>query len=65
LIMSLTPILTSCATTMGSSGTDPRVSQLLYCDGAKPIRWSSKDTDQTIREAKEQNAVGKAECGWK
>jgi hypothetical protein len=29
---------------------------------AKPIYWSAKDTDETIRQVKAHNAVYKAEC---
>jgi hypothetical protein len=36
-----------------------------FCKIAKPISWSKSDTDQTILEVKEHNAVGKALCGWK
>jgi hypothetical protein len=28
----------------------------------EPIRWSKKDTDDTIRQAKEHNAAWKAIC---
>ncbi len=49
-------------TTMDSSV--PTSSVLTFCDGAKPIYWSSKDTNQTIWAAKAHNAVGKQACGW-
>lgn len=35
------------------------------CDQFKPIRWSSADTVETIRQVKEANAVGVAVCGWR
>jgi len=35
-----------------------------FCDIAKPFRWKTKDTDTTIAQAKEWNAVGKSNCGW-
>jgi hypothetical protein len=38
--------------------------ELTFCDGAKPIYWSKKDTDKTIWQIKEHNAVGKQSCGW-
>lgn len=56
---SLTLILTGCASKTSSGGTS-----LTFCDGAKPIFWSSKDTDGTIRQVKEHNAVGVDACGW-
>jgi len=34
----------------------------VYCDVEKPISWSTKDTDQTIRDVKEHNAVYKSLC---
>lgn len=36
-----------------------------FCDIAKPIYWSDQDTDETIQQAKEHNAVGKDQCGWR
>lgn len=53
-------ILTSCAGTTGTSAIDPSV---VACEGFKPISWSSRDTDQTIREAKAHNAAWTALCG--
>jgi hypothetical protein len=32
------------------------------CSAFEPIRWSSKDTDDTIRQAKEHNAVWASIC---
>jgi hypothetical protein len=29
------------------------------------MRWSDNDTDETIRQAKAHNAVGKRLCGWR
>lgn len=31
----------------------------LFCEVAKPILWSTRDTDETIKQAKAHNAVGK------
>ena len=45
-------ILSGCATTTASVGTDP-----VACLAFEPIRWLSKDTDETIRQAKEHNAA--------
>ena len=52
-------LLAGCATTMGGDGTK------VFCESARPIAWSSKDTDETIKQAKAHNAVGVALCGWK
>lgn len=35
-----------------------------FCLIAEPISWSTKDTDQTIQQVKEHNAVGKRLCHW-
>jgi hypothetical protein len=32
------------------------------CAAFQPIRWSRRDTDETIRQAKEHNAAWKALC---
>ena len=50
-------ILQGCATTTGSAGTD-----VVACSTFEPIRWSAKDTDETIRRVKEHNAAWKAVC---
>lgn len=34
----------------------------VYCEVEAPISWSTKDTDQTIAEVKEHNAVYKSLC---
>jgi len=34
-----------------------------FCDIARPIYWSRKDTLSTIQQVKTHNAVGKI-CGW-
>lgn len=36
-----------------------------FCAIAQPITWSTRDTDQTIREVKSHNATGVALCRWK
>ncbi|MFG1184925.1 hypothetical protein [Xanthobacter aminoxidans] len=51
-------MLAGCATTTGSGATR------VYCGAAAPIRWSLSDTDETIRQAKAANAVGRRLCGW-
>lgn len=45
--------LTGCAAKTASVETD------LFCEVAQPISWSKKDTDQTIKEVKAHNNVGK------
>lgn len=54
------PILAGCVTT-----TDSSAGIRVYCDNADPITWSDKDTDETIRQAKANNAVWKELCGKK
>lgn len=59
------PILTSCAGLTGSGATEPPLPGAeSFCAIAKPITWSTRDTDQTVREVKAHNAAGKALCGW-
>lgn len=52
-------ILTGCQTTTGSAVADGS-----FCQIAKPIYWDARDTDETIKQAKEHNAIGKNFCGW-
>lgn len=56
--MSLT--LTGCATTTGFGVT----TKAPFCSVAKPIFWSIGDTDKTIAQVKEHNAVGRELCHW-
>ena len=56
-------ILTGCAQTTGSGGKID-ASPLTFCQGARPILWSARDTDGTISQVKEHNAVGANACGW-
>jgi hypothetical protein len=51
--------LASCTTTTAGGAT-----KVALCDQFRPIRWSQADTAETIRQAKETNAVGVAVCGW-
>jgi hypothetical protein len=30
----------------------------------QPIYWSARDTQKSVEQIKEHNAVGKAVCGW-
>lgn len=69
LALALTPVLlTGCATTTAGGATDAvRASRATtaLCEQFAPIRWSSRDTDETIAGAKRHNAIGAAICGWK
>ncbi len=56
LLMPLT-ILPGCATTMASVETDA-----VACSAFEPIRWSKKDTADTIRQVKEHNAAWSTIC---
>jgi hypothetical protein len=55
----LTPllILPGCVTTTGSAGNDA-----VACSAFEPIRWSAKDTDETIRQVQGHNAAWSALC---
>lgn len=51
------------AGTESPAGAD-KLGRAAFCDVAEPIAWSALDTDGTIRQAKEHNAVGTRLCGW-
>ena len=56
-------LLSSCGTQQtGSLETDGQVAS--FCELAKPIRLSRKDTDDTIRQVEGHNAVGIKYCHW-
>ena len=57
LLLILLLIFQGCATTTDSAGNDA-----VACTAFEPIRWSVKDTDETIRRVKEHNAAWKAVC---
>jgi hypothetical protein len=69
MLLSVTLILSGCARMMDLSAKvdyglcdDPRTPE--KWDGLlQPIRWSDDDTDETISQAKANNAQGKALCG--
>jgi hypothetical protein len=52
-------ILPGCATTTGSAAIE-RAAGCTFCDCARPIRWSGRDSDATIAQVREHNAVGRA-----
>jgi hypothetical protein len=62
-------ILNGCTTTTGSSATDTPVGLAdagsLACGAFQPITWSTRDTDQTIRQVKAHNASFVAVCSPK
>ncbi len=55
----LPAMLAGCGSTTNLSGPDAS-----FCSAARAIYWSSKDTDQTLAQVREHNAVGKTLCGW-
>ena len=63
-------VLIGCATmTASGGGTDPpagtdKLGRAAFCDVAEPIRWADQDTDATIAQVKEHNAVGVRLCAW-
>lgn len=54
------PTLAGCAT---KTATDGRTD--VSCAAFEPLRWSRRDTAETIRQAKEHNAAWDALCGHK
>lgn len=58
-------ILSACGHLMASGATEPVRGAETFCAIAQPITWSSRDTDETIREVKSHNATGVALCRWK
>lgn len=57
MLIGATLILGGCATTTATGGTKA------VCSVWTPVSWSVADTDQTIREAKANNAARAAWCG--
>ena len=56
--------LPACATTTSLRETDPNAGAD-FCAIAKPFRWNPQDTDESILQAKEWNAIGVKLCNWK
>lgn len=52
-------LLAGCAQTTGTGATKAAI-----CDQFRPIRWSASDTDESLKQIKAHNAVGKAICSW-
>lgn len=57
----LLAILPGCATTTGSVAVTDAAS---FCAVARPILWSVRDSDDTIRQVREHNAAGVEICRW-
>ena len=70
--LSLMLTLNACARMTGSGATETRIGEpeiqalgrAAFCDVAQPLRWSSTDTDETIKQAKLYNATGVSLCKW-
>lgn len=60
LVLALTMPLTACAPMMAGGET-----RAALCDQFAPIRWGTADSDSTISQAKQHNAVGSTICGWR
>ena len=52
------PMLSACKMTGTSAKTEPQWECLAF----QPVRWSSRDTVQTISQVKQHNAVWKELC---
>lgn len=60
-VLILPLILQKCASLTNSSASNNGAP---FCDLAKPIFWVDGDTNETIEQIKEHNAVGKDKCHW-
>lgn len=54
--------LSGCGTMTGSAVIEPVSGAETFCRVAKPITWSSHDTDETIAGVKSHNEVWKRLC---
>ncbi len=65
LQLSLLLVSVTACQTMGSDVTrGANLSVPVACLAFQPIRWSSKDTLETQKQARGHNAVGVSLCGW-
>lgn len=65
LLMNATLILSACVTMTGTDETKQVIHDAalaVACKSFVPISWSTKDTDQTIREVKAHNGVWDTLC---
>lgn len=60
LALALMLPLIGCASQTGSGAK----TKSAICDQFAPIRWSVSDTDESLKQIKAHNAVGKAICDW-
>lgn len=58
-MLALPLLLSGCGTTTGGGET-----RAALCDQFRPVRWSVSDTDATIAQNQQNNAVGVRVCGW-
>lgn len=55
--------LATCMTTTGIDATDAhRAATLVACTTFAPISWSTRDTDETVRQVKGHNAAYAETC---
>jgi len=54
---------------LAGCATSAMQDQLVFCDGAQPIRPSKGETitlsDSLVRQIQEHNRIGAKACGWK
>jgi uncharacterized lipoprotein YajG len=65
--LGLLPTLAGCAplTTLFAAPQAPEpISHASFCEIARPITWADGDTDATLAQIQEHNAVGVKLCGW-
>jgi len=66
LLLLLVLMGTPACSTMGLGVTSPPMSATLtaaiFCENAKPIRWSRNDTIETVEQAKAHNRVYRELC---
>ena len=61
--LACTLVLAGCNMTESELRRKATADTAAFCDLARPIYWSRKDTLSTIQQVKTHNAVGKI-CGW-
>lgn len=62
-LFAVTLLLGGCVTTTDTAEIEARLlSKTAVCKAWLPVSWSLKDTDQTILEAKQNNASRKVFC---
>lgn len=61
-MLSLTLILSGCATTTDFGASDGHSARDVACGAFRPVTWSAADTSETIRQVKAHNAVYRTLC---